>query len=98
MKLVQDASLKFKNLNNRRRINGNVLNFNQAHAETNSEQAAEKTIGIPRSTAQYHTRRQRECDLDDAVLLFFSRMQGILVLSYLQKYEHAQVKCSYRYP
>jgi hypothetical protein len=83
MESVQDASLTFKNLNNRRRINGNVLNFNQAHAETKSERAAAKVTGIPRSTAQYHARRQRECDLDDAVLAFFQSDAGMTFLNQL---------------
>jgi hypothetical protein len=75
MESMQSASPNFKNLNARRRINENVFDFNRAYAETNSERAAAKVTGIPRSTAQYHAKRQRECDLDDAVSAFFSRIQ-----------------------
>ena len=58
MESIQNASPTFKNLDNRRRINNNVFNFNRACEETKSERAAARMTGIPRSTAQYHARRQ----------------------------------------
>jgi len=66
MEPIQNATPTFKNRDNRRRINNNVLNFNRACEETKSERAAARMIGLPRSTVQYHAKRQRHCDLDDA--------------------------------
>ena len=83
MESMQDASQNFKNLNTRRRINENVLNFNLAYAETKSERAAAKATGIPRSTAQYHARRQSECDLDSEVHVFFQTDAGMKFLNRL---------------
>ena len=81
MESIQNASPTFKNLDNRRRINNNVLNFNRACEETKSERAAARMTGIPRSTAQYHARRQRQCDLDDAVMEFFQSSPGMAFLN-----------------
>ena len=83
MESAQDASRNFKNLNNRRHINANVINFNLAYLETKSERAAAKVTGIPRTTAQYHAKKQRECDLDDAVLKFFRSDAGMVFLNQL---------------
>jgi len=60
-----------------------VLNFNRAYEETKSERAAARMTGLPRSTAQYHTKRQRQCDLDDAVIAFFQSSSGMAFLNQL---------------
>ena len=83
MKLTQNTSSNFKTLNNLRRINANVINFNLAYSETKSERAAAKITGIPRTTAQYHAKKQRECDLDETVLAFFQSDAGMAFLNKL---------------
>jgi len=83
MESIQNASPTFKNRDNRRRINNNVLNFNRACEETKSKRAAARMTGIPRSTAQYHAKRQRQSDLDGAVTEFFQSSSGMAFLNQL---------------
>jgi hypothetical protein len=83
MEATQNANSNFKNRENRRRINGNVINFRRAAEALNSERAAATITGIPRSTAQYHARRRQQCDLDDTVLEFFQSDSGLSFLNQL---------------
>lgn len=72
---MKNSNPAFKTRDNRQRINENVIDFKRAYAETGSERAAAKLTGQPRSTAQYHAKRQREDDNDLAV--FFRSIAGL---------------------
>lgn len=80
MEPIPNASPHFKNRENRRRINGRVLDFNQAYDKTRSERAAAKMTGIPRSTARHHAKRQRESGWDGALQEFFQTVTGTAFL------------------
>lgn len=83
MESTSKASQIFKNLQNRSRINKNVTEFSQACKETNSERAASRVTGIPRSTAQYHAKRHSQIELDETVLEFFCSNPGMTFLNQL---------------
>lgn len=83
METIQSASPISKNRANRSRINNNVINFNRAFEETKSERAAARATGLPRTTAQYHAKRQRDCDLDHFVMEFFQSNSGMTFLNQL---------------
>lgn len=79
----QITSSQRKNFDNRSRINENVLNFQQACQETSSERAAARLTGVPRSTLQYHAKRQRESAMDEIVAAFFRSSSGMAFLHQL---------------
>ena len=82
MEILPNASASFKNQETRRQINAKVINF-KAHSETHSERTAAKLAGIPRSTARYHAKRERECSLDGAIVAFFRTVVGMNFLHQL---------------
>lgn len=75
-----NASAQHKNFEHRRRINENILSFQSARQEMHSERAAARRTGIPRSTLQYHAKRQREAGLDKTVDTFFRSPAGMTFL------------------
>lgn len=83
MESPKNSSLPFKNRDNRQRINQNVIDFKRAYEETQSGRAAAKLTGQPRSTAQYHAKRQARNGEDKEVSAFFQTVPGMAFLHQL---------------
>lgn len=80
MESPKNSSPPFKNRDKRHRINQNVIDFKRAHEETQSGRAAAKKTGQPRSTVQYHIKREAERGDDKEVSAFFRTVSGMALL------------------